>query len=290
LPRSIFGVLLTIVLAAGLTILATARGSGSGWGFGLGSGGDGDEASAPPLPSFFVGRQPSSAAPASGSTDQARNTGNSQSVPRPDPIPGAEDVAGSFPGVILWPEIKPVTILIAPMPVGPTAFAASSVPYGIPFGGEYWFFRPPFLKPPPRSFLERGTPSKVSFSTTDRWPLNMEAHQKLEQPIDAACCSRIQLAVSNADRYPHTISLELILREMPDELSQSLGIELVKSLPDLDKDPVSPVSETLDFVVPPEPRVHLFNELTVVYHRDRSRWDKSARVAVDRFILIPRGQ
>jgi hypothetical protein len=118
----------------------------------------------------------------------------------------------------------------------------------------------------------------------------MEAHQKLEQPIDVSCCSRIQLTVSNADRYPHTISLELILRELPGELSQSLGIESLKSVPDPDKESVSPVSETLDFAVPPEPRVHVFNEITVVYHRDRSRRDKSARVAVERFILIPRGQ
>jgi hypothetical protein len=43
----------------------------------------------------------------------------------------------------------------------------------------------------------------------------MEAHQKLEKSIDASCCSHIQLAVSNADRFPHTVSLELILRELP---------------------------------------------------------------------------
>jgi hypothetical protein len=212
-------------------------------------------------------------------------------MPIPDPtIPGAGDVAGSFPGVILWPEIKPVTVLIAPMPTRPGALAASSIPYGIPFGGEYWFFRPPFLKPPPQSFRERGTPSKVSFSTTDRWPLNMEAHQKLDQPIDVSGCSRIQLAVSNADRYPNTVSLELILRELPDGGSQSLGTVPVASVPNLEIDPVSPVAETLDFVVPPEPRVHLFNELTVVYHRDRTRRDKSARVAIERFILVPRGR
>jgi hypothetical protein len=96
--------------------------------------------------------------------------------------------------------------------------------------------------------------------------------------------------VSNADRYPNTVSLELILRELPDKTSQSLGTMPVTSAPNLETDPVSPVGETLEFVVPPEPRVRMFNELTVVYHRDRMRRDKSARVAIERFILIPRGR
>lgn len=291
LPRAIFGMFLTVLLAASLTILAT--GGGSGWAFWLGSGGNGDQngkqngdqASSPPLPDFFVGR------PAAPAANQARGSADNPSSPIADPaIPGAGDVTGSFPGVILWPEIKPVTLLIAPMPTRPGAFAARSIPYGIPFGGEYWFFRPPFFRPPPRSFLERGTPAKVSFSTTDRWPLNMEAHQKLEPAIDVSCCSRIQVAVSNADRYPNTVSLELILRELPDKTSQSLGTMPVTSAPNLQEDPVSAVGETLEFAVPPEPRVRMFNELTVVYHRDRVRWDKSARVAIERFILIPRGR
>lgn len=290
LPRAIFGMLLTVVLAAGLTIVATG-GGGAGWAFWLGSGG-GDEAWLPPLPDFFVGRQSARAGSESGAPDQARGPADHPSSPNnSDPaIPGAGDVAGSFPGVILWPEIKPVTVLIAPLPARPGALAASSVPYGIPFGGEYWFFRPPFFKPPPGSFLERGTPSKASFSTTDRWPLNMEAHQKLDQPIDVSCCSRIQLSVTNADRYPNTVSLELILRDLPGTASQSLGTVPVTSLPNLDRDPVVPVGETLDFEVPAEPRVRSFNEMTVVYHRDRARRDKSARVAIERFILVPRGR
>jgi hypothetical protein len=290
LPRAVFGMFLTVLLAVGLTILATG-GGGSGWAFWLGSGGNGDEASAPPLPSFFVGRQAAPSGSQTAAAEQARGSADNPSSPIADPeIPGAGDVAGSFPGVILWPEIKPVTLLIAPMPTRSGDFAARAIPYGIPFGGEYWFFRPPFFRPPPRSFRKRGTPAKVSFSTTDRWPLNMEAHQKLEPAIDTSCCSRIQLAVSNADRYPNTVSLELILRDLPDKTSQSLGTVPVTSAPNLETDPVSPVGETLEFMVPPEPRVRMFNELTVVYHRDRMRWDKSARVAIERFILIPRGR
>ena len=280
LPRAVFGALLTVALAVGLTILAARGGGGSS-----GSDGGGNEASSRPLGDLLAGSQPAPASP----TSPTGSAGRAPSRPEVT-IPGAGDVAGSFPGVILWAEIQPVTRLIAPLPAGPGALAASSHPYGIPFGGEYWFFRMPFRKPPPRSVLERGTPSKVSFSTTDHWPLNMEAHQKLEQPIDASCCSSIQLVVSNADRYPHTMSLELILRELPGGRSQSLGRAPVTSVPDLKADPVSAVAETLDFAVPPGPSVGFFNEMTVVYHRDYWRGDKSARVSIERFILIPRGR
>jgi hypothetical protein len=280
LPRSIFGALMTVALAVGMTILATG-GGGTGWGL-FGSGGEGDKASSRPLGDLLAGSRPPRPESPPGGAGQAPG--------RDVTVPGAADVAGSFPGVILWPEIQPLTRLIVPLPVNPAALAASRNPYGIPFGGEYWFFRVPFRKPPPRSVLERGTPWKLSFSTTDRWPLNMEAHQKLDRPMDVSCCSRIQVALANADRYPHSVSLELILRDLPDGGSQSLGTEHVMSVPDLKADPVSPVTETLEFAVPPEPRVHVFNEMTVVYHRDYWRVDKSARVAIERFVLIPRGR
>jgi hypothetical protein len=281
LPRSIFGALMTVALAIGMTILA-AGGGGAGSGL-FGSGGGGDQASSRPLGDLLAGSRPAPPESPAGSASQAPPG-------RDATVPGAWDVAGSFPGVILWPEIQPVTRLVVPLPASPGALAASKNPYGIPFGGEYWFFRVPFRKPPPRSVLERGTPWKVSFSTTDRWPLNMEAHQKLDQPMDVSCCSRVQVAVANADRYPHSVSLELILRDLPAGGSQSLGTVHVMSVPDLKADPVSPVAETLDFVVPPEPRVHVFNEMTVIYHRDYWRVDKSARVSIERFILVPRGR
>ena len=288
MPRAIFAALLTVVLAAGLTILAVgARGTGFGFGFGRGDGSD--EAEAPPLPGILTGApRPATIPPRPPADTLAR----APAGPPPfDPNePGLADIPGSFPGVILWPEIKPVTTIIAPLPSSPGAFIAAKMPVGIPFSGEVWYFRPPRQRPPQQSFVRRGTPAKISFSTTDHWPLSMEAHQKLDQDVDISCCSKIELSILNADRYPHTISLELIVREQPGYLSQSLGMLPVQSVPDLDTDPISPVGETLQFEVPPEPSVRMFNELTVVYHRMSVRADKSARVAIDRFILVPRGR
>jgi len=80
--------------------------------------------------------------------------------------------------------------------------------------------------------------------------MQMEAHHQLEQFVDLRCCSRIQLEVRNADRYPGTVTVELVLlnSEFPTSGAQSLGKALVSSMPDISKDPVTPVAETLDFV------------------------------------------
>jgi hypothetical protein len=104
----------------------------------------------------------------------------------------------------------------------------------------------------------------------------MQAHQKLEHPIDLSCCGEIQIAISNADRYPGTVALELIL--MDDGLSQSLGTVSVPTRPEA----------VLSFAIPAGSAVREFNQLEVVYHRDRVRIDRSARISIERFVLMPR--
>jgi hypothetical protein len=69
----------------------------------------------------------------------------------------------------------------------------------------------------------------------------------------------------------------------------SLGKAMVMSVPFLRHDPVTPVSETLDYPVPAELSGHAINEFKVIYQRVRGRTDKSAKVAIERFVLVPRG-
>jgi hypothetical protein len=282
LPKSILGILATIVLASLLTL--GGRGSGRGIA-GAGSGGERPslvETARAVLRQLFYGETPG-VSPSGG--------GKPPEWPQ---VPDAADThaSGGFPGVILWPEIKPVVTLIAPMPaLGSNPFQGRPAqPLGIPFGGEYWMYRWPFARPPSSSILERGNPSKLAFSTTDHTPLEMEAHQKLETPIDVRCCSRIQLEVVNADRFPGTLALELVLlnTEPIHTLSLSLGNQAVTSQPDLARDPVRPLREILEYTVPTEPWMEQFNELKIVYHRARRRADKSAKVSVERFVLVPR--
>jgi hypothetical protein len=65
-----------------------------------------------------------------------------------------------------------------------------------------------------------------------------------------------------------------------------LGPERVNSLPDLNRDPVMPVSETLEFTVPPN--VPRCDEFDIIYHRFKLVEHKSARIAIDKFVLVPR--
>src|SRR6185312_4157812 len=181
--------------------------------------------------------------------------------------------------------------LIAPMPQRADGLAtAERRPMSIPFSGEYWMYGWPYARPPHNSFVERGSPDAPSFRSTDRRPIEMEARHKLDQPIALNCCSRIDLAIRNADRFPHTISLELVLidNEQPGEPFVSLGNRMVVSQPDLNRAPVAPAAETLEFNVPDTSPIEAFNEFKIVFYRDGRRADQSAKVAIDRFILIPR--
>jgi hypothetical protein len=184
----------------------------------------------------------------------------------------------SFPGIVLFSEPKPRAKLVDPLPgwAHTTLSTARTEPSVIPFSGQYWMFRPPETQPPQKSYSKWGSPETLSFLTTDHATMTMQAHQKLEHPIDLSCCGEIQIAISNADRYPGTVALELIL--MDNGLSQSLGTVAVPTRPEA----------VLSFPIPAGSSVQEFNELEVIFHRDRVRIDRSARIAIERFVLVPR--
>ena len=102
------------------------------------------------------------------------------------------------------------TQLIAPTPIdltNPPVLGPSSNPLLIPFDGVYWFFKSPDVRPPGTSRQAHASPETVDIRSTDGRPLSIEAHDYLGSLINVDCCSRIQIAVRNADRYPDTVSL-----------------------------------------------------------------------------------
>ena len=267
LPRSILGVLLTVVLAATLTVGGLATTGNGGWRWDL-----------------FA--HPSSVEDPDGASEELA----SKVYKLAPQIIDLTDT--TYPGVILWPEVKPITVLIPPMP----ALAHSKLglapadPLSIPFAGEYWMFKPPLVRPPLTSFFRRASPAALFFKTTDHRPLLMEARHKLDQPIDLRCCGGLEIVVSNADRYPGTVALELVLRDThePQAGSLSLGKAAVTSHPDLSRDPAVAVAETLDFPIPRSTTLRRFDEFIVLFHRNQMRMDRSARIAIERFVLAPR--
>ena len=105
------------------------------------------------------------------------------------------------------------------------------------------------------------------------------------------------MAILNADPYPKTISLELILIDgdierwnrlhpaVPKSAQASLGRAPVTSVPQQK----AATSETLDFPFPSAPPLDQFNEIKIIFHRADGRMDRSARVSIERFVLVPLG-
>jgi hypothetical protein len=86
------------------------------------------------------------------------------------------------------------------------------------------------------------------------------------------CCSQIQLVIRNTDQFPGTVSLELIL--LDSAIPMSLGS-------------IAPAGQVVTYRIPQVLVLRKFDELKVVFHRDRIRADKSAKIAIERFILVP---
>ena len=311
LPRSILGVAATVLLAVGLTVggLAPRVMRSFGWSDRTGSGaGPGSEhglveTARAFFREIFYGERPVPPGQPAGPTGATGPTGSpgepngphpgvdTQAYSPPGNLPGGLP-DGGFPGVILWPELKPVPTLIAPLPPRGKGWStvANVRPLSIPFSGEYWMFRWPFAHPPQDSYFQRGNPADLSFSTTDHQPLQMEAHHKLDQSIATDCCGSIQVEVRNADRYPGTIALDLSLVDgrTPRKYQMWVGRAAVMSRPNISGDNVTAVRETLNFPMPASASVEAFDEFKLVFTRDRRRMDKSAKVAIERFMLVPR--
>jgi hypothetical protein len=198
----------------------------------------------------------------------------------------------AYAGIVLWPKQVP-TKLVAPVPIlGNRLSAQRGTPLVIPFAGVYWFFKAPDVRLPKKPREAQGSPEVFSIHSTDRQALSMEAHQNLGTLIDLSCCSEIQIAIRNADRYPGTVSLELIvmnttLRGRP---SQSLGRTTVRSMrPWMLDDDRPPTTEVLHFTVPANSRISRFDEVMVVFHLDSERSFAAAKMGIERFVLVPHG-
>lgn len=282
LPRAILGVLLTVILAAGLTVGGLARAPGQSF--------DRDATGVKRRP----GPVQTVRALMRKLAGREEPRGPAEKVTRlyTPPSDNVDVTDKSFPGVVLVPETEPPKALVAPQPHSSTAPPAADLPKpsNIPFTGEYWMFKPPNVRPPRTSYLRKGTPLALSFVTTDHRPLSMEAHQKLDHAIDLRCCSGIQMAISNIDRYPGTITLEIILIDGAARQSESLGTAEVTSRPSGRPWTGShfPAPETLAFAIPASTALREFDEIKVVFHRTPLRMDRSARISIERFLLMPR--
>jgi len=197
------------------------------------------------------------------------------------------------PGVILFPEVQERTFLVPPLPAMSSRLfnTRRPSPLSIPFYGVYWMYRAPNRRPPRNSLVTRGSPVSAGFRSTDHRPLIMEARQGLGRLIDVSCCRSIELVVSNADRLPGSVAIELILINSTQRgRQQSLGVSPVTSIPRWRPGYEHGVlPESLTFWVPTASSIEQFDEFRIVFRLGLIRATSSARIALDRFVLVPKG-
>ncbi|HLW76354.1 MAG TPA: hypothetical protein VKS01_05200 [Bryobacteraceae bacterium] len=156
-------------------------------------------------------------------------------------------------------------------------------PLTIPFDGVYWFYRFPNQRPPDDSVTLHGTPDDIRFRSAGHVTLRMEARQNLSREIETARLSRIQMAIRNTEDEPSHLRAELILSNAsaPGEPLESWGTQNIES---------SPERQTIAFATPAYPLLAQFDAITVRILRTGILTTESARISIDRFVLIPRGR
>jgi hypothetical protein len=218
----------------------------------------------------------------------------------PDPVSpplakAAVEHQNLLTGIILLSEPKRY---VPPVPAsllhkkGPVQLV-NQRPTSIPFSGEYWLFPslfrvwkgkrvPVSQHPPMTSLVKHGDPLDSTYSSTRRWmPLVMKAHQTLGAPVELSCCQRVDVAVTEADLLPGTVAMEVILLDTTRGrgAAQSLGETVI---------PTSLPEAVVRFNVPRRPSIERFDAIEVVFDLEEPRQDRSAKMAIDRFDLVPR--
>lgn len=205
---------------------------------------------------------------------------------------GARNAEEGYIAIELWPERQPA-VLIVPTPVRKSAVGGKkSSPLVIPFSGVYWFFKSPDLSLPPKPREAHGSPEMFDIHSTDRRSLSMQARQNLGAFVDLSCCRSVRIGIRNSDRYPGTVSIELVLTDTasPGRPSISLGRKLVRSTrPWMLYDHRPPTNEVLEYAVPANLRIHRFDEVMVIFWLDQDRAFAAAKMGIENFVLVPRG-
>jgi hypothetical protein len=182
------------------------------------------------------------------------------------------------PGVILRSEATPVKPHrnVWGGPPLPSLYPSFSQPLIIPFTGEYHLFRMSSGQLPADSITEIGTPLETLYATTNREPLNTEAYQELDPPVNFSNCGKVQVDLSCGATLPGVVSLQFLSSRNVEDV----GIALFALN--------GAAEETVNFAIPPlsHPDVRA---IRVIFHHTTTECDRNPRVAIRRFTLVPKG-
>lgn len=196
-------------------------------------------------------------------------------------------------GVILWPPEKKSAKPVPPRPmrVNPSQLAPQAVSRRIPFEGVYWFFQRPLSEPPPLSLTDYGVPTAKSYRSTGGRTMVMEAHQHFVTRMPIAGIRWIDVEITNGDPMARNTRLELVLRDTSQRggVPWSLGVVPVISRPESDsgRGGAKPAPDVLRFRVPANGPLSAFDAATIRYHRFPFASERSTRLDIRAFVLVP---
>ena len=186
--------------------------------------------------------------------------------------PGTIGVKG-VPGVILRvAKPKPQWLRLAPVMPGT---ARVSEPLIFEFTGEYHLFRTSSGQLPEGSIVETGTPLESVYVTTNGGTMETQAYQPLIPPVDFTRCGLVRLTLRSGELLPCGATLQLLTAAG----AENLGTQIFG----MDRN----AEETLQYFVPDATRQPV-RALRLIFQHDPSQGEKSTKVSVLRFALVPR--
>jgi len=221
----------------------------------------------------------------------ARHNPPPSGKPKTEEKAAAPRIGEGYHGIILWnlPEKKEKAVIAPRVPVA--LDPNHPKPIVIQFDGPYWYFQPPHNNPGKTPHVDHGDPAKVNIRSLDYLPLLMEAHQTLGSSVNVACCRELQMHIRNGDNHPGSVILGVILTDStaPGKPSLSLGgTPVLSTQPEHFAIKSAPFPETLHYSMPPRPRIHKFNEITVVFFPSPQHAQEGVKIGIQDFVLIPR--
>jgi hypothetical protein len=119
----------------------------------------------------------------------------------------------------------------------------------------------------------------------------MEARQNLGNLIDVRCCSEILVTIKSSEPGSKSVALEVALGNTTLTGAPSLELSAAKAdsqLTDGLDNGEKPTQQTFAYAIPASAWIHQFDEVIVIFHRPAQKATKSAKVAIQGFVLVPR--
>lgn len=182
---------------------------------------------------------------------------------------------GLISGLVLRPDAPPPKKprILPPVAMG---FLAVARPLVIPFSGDYHVFPSSSGHVWTDSPVRRGTPLDAVYKTNAGGPMETEAYQRLDPPIDFGNCGKVRVAMKTAEATMASATMQLVgadgLLTLPPEF---FGLE-------------TKAQEVLEFSVPALPAGMRVVAIRVTFQGNPAMRDRSTRIAIDEFALLPR--